>query len=107
MSYRVVISARAHEDLEDACSWWAEHRSAEQAERWYNGIGAAIRSLRRNPHRCALAQENDAFPYEIRQLHYGVGKRPTHRVVFTIRPDMVFVLRVRHLAQDELSPDDV
>jgi len=62
MSYRVVISDRAHEDLEEACSWWAEHRSAEQAQRWYDGIAAAIRSLAKNPERRVLAQENDLFP---------------------------------------------
>jgi len=107
MSYRVVISDRAHEDLETACAWWAEHRSAEQAQRWYDGIAAAIYSLGKKPERCVLAQENDALPYEIRQLHYGVSSRPTHRVIFAIRPDMVLVLRVRHLAQDQLSPDDI
>ena len=39
-------------------------------------------------------------------LVYGVGRRPTHRAVFTVRSDLVLVLRVRHLAQKEISPDD-
>jgi hypothetical protein len=37
----------------------------------------------------------------------GLGRRPSHRVVFTIRPEGVVVLRVRHLAQERIAADDV
>ena len=106
MTYKVALTDRAHDELDHACTWWAENRSPEQALKWYNGFIRAIRSLANDPQRCPLAAENDAFPYEIRQLTYGLGKRPTHRAVFTIRPDLVLVLRIRHLAQQRLSPDN-
>jgi hypothetical protein len=35
------------------------------------------------------------------------GRRPTHRAVFAIRGEGMVVLAVRHLAQQDLSPDDV
>jgi plasmid stabilization system protein ParE len=107
MSYQVSLTEQAHRDLLESCAWWAENRSAEQAERWYDGFAKAIRSLATKPENRPLAPENEAFPYELRQLHYGLGKRPTHRAVFTIRPDTVLVLRVRHLAQKPLSPDNL
>jgi plasmid stabilization system protein ParE len=107
MTYRVLLTERARRDLEAACTWWAQNRSHEQAQRWYAGFAAAIRSLRQNPERCPRAQENEILPCELRQLNYGVGRRPTHRAVFTIREDEVLVLRVRHLAQDQLSPGDL
>jgi hypothetical protein len=59
--------------------------------------------LEQNPDRCALAPENDRFPYEIRQLNFGIGRKPTHRLVFTIRPKEVVILRVRHLAQQDID----
>ncbi len=107
MSYRVFITERADDDLQQACTWWAKNRSVEQAEKWYDNFAKAIRSLAENPDRCPLAKENKAFPCELRQLNYGLGKYLTHRAVFTIRPDMVLVLRVRHLAQRSLSSEDL
>jgi len=83
------------------------NRSAKQASRWYNGIRAAIASLDRFPERCALAAENDQFPYELRELYFGLGSRPTHRVVFTVAKQHVVVLAVRHTAQGRLEPKDV
>jgi plasmid stabilization system protein ParE len=107
MSYGVEITTRAELEIDSACLWWAEHRSAEQAERWYVGIHDAIANLNENPTRRSLALENDAFPYELRELHFGVGRRTTHRVLFTVRDNMVLVLSVRHVAQQLLSPDDL
>jgi plasmid stabilization system protein ParE len=43
---RVIITGPAKRDIQEAHDWWAEHRSAEQAGRWYVGIRAAILSLR-------------------------------------------------------------
>ena len=51
----------------------------------------------------ALAAENARFPYEIRQLNFGLCPKPTHRIVYTIRPTVVAILRVRHLAQQEIA----
>ena len=107
MNYRVLLTDRAHEDLRNACAWWAENRSFDQAQQWYEGFAKAFDSLARNPERCPLAQENHDFSYELRQLNYGIGRRATHRAVFVIRPETVLVLRVRHLAQKLLLPEDV
>ncbi|HUT88154.1 MAG TPA: type II toxin-antitoxin system RelE/ParE family toxin [Thermoguttaceae bacterium] len=107
MIHQVFLTDRAHRDLLEACTWWAENRSAEQAERWYDGFAKAILSLATAPERCPLAPENQVLPYEIRQLNSGLVRRPTHRAIFTIRPNMVLILRVRHLAQKPLSPEDV
>lgn len=57
--------------------------------------------------RCPLAAEYQLFAYEIREIHFGLGNRPTHRAVFTIAGDLVLVLAVRHAARDELDPSDV
>jgi len=107
MSYPIAYTHRALSELDAASEWWARHRSAVQAARWYAGFSAAIDSLAENPDRCPLARENGLFPYELRELHYGLGSRPTHRAVFTIRPDAIVILTIRHVAQKDLTAEDL
>ena len=107
MTYRVVFTERADRELDAASDWWAEHHSAEQAAQWYVGFSEAIDSLSDNPERFPIAQEDDRFPYEVRELHYGLSSRPTHRAVFTIQSDYVLVLTIRHHAQRDLTADDL
>jgi plasmid stabilization system protein ParE len=103
MTYEVIITSRAEQEVQANHDWWAAHRSAEQAARWYDEFLNAALSLEQNPERCALATENGRFAYELRQLNFGVGNKATHRLLYAIRRNEVVVLRVRHLAQQELE----
>ena len=107
MKYRVILNERAENQLEAAYVWWSKHRSAEQATRWYNGFLDALLRLGENPKQCALAQEDAKFPYPVREFRYGLGRRTTHRALFTIRKDIVYVFSIRHVAQRSVSPDDL
>jgi plasmid stabilization system protein ParE len=107
MSFRVVITDQADREMQSAFDWWAENRSKRQADRWYAGLAKAIAELSESPERHSQSRERDRFAYEIRDLLFGARGRPTHRAVFTIRGGDVVVLAVRHLAQQDLSPDDV
>lgn len=107
MTYRVTILPRAKRQLLEQGLWWSENRSAEQAFRWLEGFEAALASLAHNPERCVLAREGDAFDVVIRELHYGLRNKATHRAVFEIRNDVVIIYAVRHLAQRDLTPDDL
>lgn len=99
MTYRVVILPQAERQLMAAAAWWAKNRSSEQASRWLDGFESALSALSKHPASHPLARENDAFPFEVRQMLYGLGRRFTHRAVFEIRGDCVFVYAIRHLAQ--------
>ena len=107
MSLRVVMTEQAEREIQSAFNWWAEHRSKLQADRWYAGLAKAIAGLSENPERHGPSREMDRFAIEIRDLLFGLGRRPTHRAVFTIRGEEVVVLTVRHMAQQDLSPDDI
>lgn len=107
MSYRVVISAAVYEDLRRNVAWWSENRSREQAGRWKDAILRKILSLDALPESHARAAENDDFSYELRAALFGLGSRPTHRILFRIEGDEVRVLTVRSAAQDDVSPDEV
>ena len=107
MSFRVVITEQAEREIQSAFNWWAEHRSKSQADRWYAGLGKAIADLSENPERHGQSRERDRFAHEIRDLLFGLARRPTHRAVFAIRGAEVVVLTVRHVAQRDLAPDDI
>jgi plasmid stabilization system protein ParE len=103
----VILTGPAKRDIQAAYNWWKENRSAEQADRWYKGILATTKSLRNRPQRCSLAAETDLLAQGIRQHHFGLGRRPTHRIIFAIDNNTVVVLRVRHTSQDALSAEDL
>jgi plasmid stabilization system protein ParE len=92
--------------LEHGYAWWAKHRSPAQAARWLNGFAAAIEAIGANPKQYATAVESDLFPYEVRELHFGLGPKPSHRALFVIRPEMVYVIAIRHISQRSVRPDD-
>jgi plasmid stabilization system protein ParE len=104
---RVVLHPRVYDELDDAYLWWAKNRSPLQAGRWFRGIWAAIQKLTTKPEHHPLAIENDRFPNEVRELRFGLGRRPSHRVLFSIRPDCIFVFKLRHVSQDAVDPDDL
>jgi hypothetical protein len=62
--------------------------------------------LAENPERCPFARENPRFPIELRLLNYGSGRRTTHRIIFAIRPTLVVVYAVRHVAQQDWRPEE-
>jgi plasmid stabilization system protein ParE len=107
MKFRVIVTGAAKRDIQAAHDWWAVNRSSEQASRWYRGIYAAITTLNRSPDRCTKANESDLLPQGVRQLLYGLGRKPTHRIVFAIDGDTVVVFRVRHTSQDSLRADEL
>jgi plasmid stabilization system protein ParE len=104
---RVIITGPANRDIKSAYDWWRQNRSAEQAARWYRGIHAEIKSLRNSPQRCSLAAESDLLAEGIRELLFGLGHHPTHRIVFAIEGETVVVFRVRHTSQNALASDDL
>lgn len=69
-------------------------------------ISHSIRRWANCPHR-PLSPENSAVPFEIRDHYFGLGARPTHRAVFTLRSTEIIVLAARHLAQEELTSENL
>jgi plasmid stabilization system protein ParE len=93
MTYAVAMSEQAAREMEESAAWWAQERSVEQSERWYTGIRHAITKVAEQPDRYPRAAEDGAFPHPLRELHYGLGSRPTHRVVFAdaVKTESIFV----------------
>jgi plasmid stabilization system protein ParE len=105
VAYRVRITTTARIDLLQAYDWMLE-RSPRGAVRWLDGIQAAIRTLTRNPKRCSLAPESDAFAEPIHQFLYG-KRHSLYRVLFRIdkADNVVDILHVRHAARLPIEPN--
>jgi plasmid stabilization system protein ParE len=72
MSLRVVVTEQAEREMQLAFDWWADNRSKPQADRWYAGLAKAIAELADNPERHGRSRECDRFPFEIRDLLFGI-----------------------------------
>jgi plasmid stabilization system protein ParE len=105
MALSVRITARALREIDEALAWVSE-RSRTAAARWHAQLLEAVRSLENNPERCGLAPESDWYPGELRQLLYG-KRQGVYRILFEVRGETVYILRVRHSAQALLEPDDL
>ena len=105
MGHSVQITARALAEIDEALEWLSR-RSRAAALRWHEQLMEAVRSLATNPERCGRAPESEWYPGELRQFLSG-KRRGIYRILFEIRGDAVYILRVRHGAQALLEPDDL
>jgi len=107
MAFHVEISPRAFNDLDEIARYIKQQGSFEQAEEWFNGIIAAIRTLEGMPNRCPVADESEELEQEVRLLLYGKRNRK-YRVYYSIlqktpSTGRVRVFHVRHWARKSLS----
>ena len=102
MLFRIEVTRSAEADI-DAAYLWIFEQSPEHADRWVRGLYQTIFTLKELPARCPVASESRGLGREIRQLLYWQG-RHAFRILYEIRNETVFVLRIRHTAQDYLDP---
>lgn len=98
MAYKVRITPLAIQDIEQATDYYLQQASPTVSSRWLDGLQVAVSGLGRYPLASSLAPENDDLDFEARQVLYQ-----SHRVVFTVEGDEVYVLRVNHQARRPLT----
>jgi plasmid stabilization system protein ParE len=106
MTFWLNVTAKARDDITRNAAWWAQYHSLDEALRWYDAIYKQLDRLLQFPEQHALAPENDAFDYEIREKPVGLGPQPTYRVLYTIVDSEVRVLAVHRASQDTVTPED-
>lgn len=106
MNREVVLTDEAESLLNEAADWYAE-RSRGVADDWFNGIVSSINELSTEAERFGLARENNVLPCEMRERNFGLGKRITHRILYSIRPEKIVVHHIRHVAQRDITEADL
>jgi plasmid stabilization system protein ParE len=105
MTFQVEITPIAETQIDQAYRWYRK-RNPEFADRWFRELMNTVATLQEKPQRCALALEHEIFEEEVRQLLYRKVKN-VYRILFTIRGNTVYVLYVRHSAQEPLTLKDI
>ena len=103
MTFIVDISEKAKADIRANARWWSENRSLKQAGEWVTRLEDAIESLHHMPRRCARAAEASKLDLPLHNLFFGVSSSASHRVLFIIDDNIVYVLRVLSTRQAPLK----
>ena len=110
MAFRVELEPQAFADLDAIATYIRERSSFRQAERWFNGILAAIRSLSEMPERCPVAEESSLLGAEVRVLLFGRTSRQ-YKIYFAVHnsplDQRVRVFHIRHWARREPDGDEL
>lgn len=100
-THTIGYTEHALGDLEKIYGWIARD-SPTNAEAMIRRITTSIDRLASMPRTGRPAVEQDRIIYELRQL----SVRP-YRVLYTIQNTRIVILRVRHSAQDDLTPEEL
>ena len=107
--FKTYAIGYVHIDIAEVTTWWSDNRSLDEALRWNAEVHARMRTLATNPGLHSRAREADSFGGNLRHLPIGLGNRPTHRILFRIDDEdrVVHVLRVRHVAREDIGPEEL
>lgn len=107
MSRRVIITGPAELDVHSNYEWWAKNKSEHQAKRWLEGIYQKMLGLADDADMYALAMEVQLKKIGVKQVSFGLGISPTHRILFRIQQNNVIILRVRAFKQDAIDTSEL
>lgn len=97
---KVVVLPNVELDILEHAVWWARHHSSEQAWRWIVTVEAQVQAIGQQPESHALANEHSVYPYPLRNALLGTGTPGSHRALFSIVNDTVYVLTVVRSSQE-------
>jgi plasmid stabilization system protein ParE len=95
MTFRVETTAAAEQEADAILDWLLSQHAGDVCTRWFLALRDAIASLSQFLDRCALAPESAIFPFEVRQLLYGLAPH-VYRILFMTRDETVYILHIRH-----------
>lgn len=102
MSYVVRLTDQFEAEIRKIALWWADHRSVEQASRWYYELLDRLATLTEHPERFPVKLEARQVGTQVREMPFGLGSHPSHRVFFRIvSKQSIEVFSIQHVHQDE------
>ncbi|MCA9142146.1 MAG: type II toxin-antitoxin system RelE/ParE family toxin [Planctomycetaceae bacterium] len=104
--YTVILTEPADSDVDDILQW-LEDRSLQGAKSWLNSYQHAIQSLSKSANSFGLAPESADHREDIREFTFSTRHGNTYRLVFILRDDIAYILRVRGTGQSLLSANEI
>lgn len=99
MTYSVVMTARASNDVDVIVDYIAE-RNPAGAQRWFDAFRSARDALRTDPQRHARAPESGRYLSELRQVLFKTRHGNRYRILYAIEGEQVLIMHVRGQGQD-------
>jgi plasmid stabilization system protein ParE len=106
VKYGVHISDKAEADVAGVLTWLQSQSAAKAGELWFAALWKAIDTLEASPDRCSLAVEAEEIGQEIRELLFG-RRRVKYRILFQVRSNTVYILRIWHSARNAIRGEDL
>jgi len=107
MKKHVIVPSPLLLQLVRMAEWWADHRSADQALRWFEEIEATIESLGEQQAIHSAAPDLERFPFKVYQKLFGIGRHYTHRILYRIEEAEIVIIDVYHIGQKPLELGDL
>jgi plasmid stabilization system protein ParE len=106
MAFTVILLPRVRADIRAIGEWFGT-RSRSAEARWRQQLLRVVTNLSTDPGRYPQAEDAADLEIDLREVLIGRRRGIIHRILFTIDGDTVYVHRVRHASQDQLSEDDI
>jgi len=106
MSLQTQFSRLARRDDRTTAEWYDLQRGG-LGERWADALDDTFDSIESNSLQFGLAIEADSIGIELREALFGAGRRITHRVIFEVHNEEIWIYAVRHVAQSEITEAEI
>ena len=73
MTLKLVISERAHQNIERNAVWWARNHSLTEAIDWQDAVYRQLETIPEILESYSLAPENPKFDEVLREKNVGLG----------------------------------
>lgn len=104
--FTVVLTEPADRDVDEILQWLKE-RSLRGASSWRSSYRRAIAVIQEHGDSFGLAPESIDHAEDIREFTFSTRHGNIYRLIFILRDDIVYVLRVRGTGQSLLSRDEI
>ncbi len=104
--FTVKVTEPAFSDVDHIISW-LEERSLSGAKNWRTAFDIALGRIARNALSFGLAPESLDHDEDVHELTFSTRYGHTYRVVYIVRSETVYVVRVRGTGQPILPPDEI
>ena len=107
MSLSVKLDPLAERQVEARANYLATKYGAAAAVSWFDAMDATIDRLAESAAGRPLCLDKAAEGTGLREIYFGSGRKPTHRMVFEVAGNTVTVLLVWATALDDFTADDL
>jgi len=90
---RLIIATKAYNDIETARNWY-DNQSSLAGDWFVDEINLYVRNITKNPYRYAMATAS---------VRRCLLKKFPYKIFFSVKSDVVVILRIRHNKQKPLK----